>query len=118
MPTCTPPPALALLSPAPPPSRTPPTHPHRWTATGTLYLTTTRLVFIAGGPPDPSGLVAFALPLVDLSPSTEFVQPIFAANNLAGTCAGGGGDAHMAGRDGPAGRGPGRGGAEGGAHGW
>jgi len=72
-----------------------PLSPFRWTAKGILYLTTTRLVFIAGGgPPDPSGLVAFALPFTALAPSTEFKQPIFAANHLSGVCAGATGEAH------------------------
>ena len=44
-----------------------------------------RLVFVALKPDDASGLVAFSLPLALLSDDTQFVQPIFRCNHLAGS---------------------------------
>jgi WW domain-binding protein 2 len=60
---------------------------------GVLYLTTARLVFIASTA-DPSGLVAFALPLAALSADTDFKQPLFSPNNLAGKVSATGGETH------------------------
>lgn len=56
----------------------------RWKARGTLFLTNIRCVFVADAP-DPSGLVAFDLPLVYIR-KDRFNQPIFGANNLSGEC--------------------------------
>lgn len=58
---------------------------HSWTAPGTLFLSNMRLVFVASQPDQASGLVAFSLPLALLSDSTQFVQPIFRCNHLAGS---------------------------------
>lgn len=58
---------------------------HSWTAAGTLFLSNMRLVFVASQPDAASGLVAFSLPLALLSDSTQFVQPIFRCNHLAGS---------------------------------
>ncbi|CAL5228893.1 g12110 [Coccomyxa viridis] len=57
----------------------------RWSAKGTLYLTNMRIVFIADGQEQGSGLVAFELPLAYIY-SDKFNQPIFGANNLSGNC--------------------------------
>ena len=46
-----------------------------------------RLVFVAAKPDAASGLAAFALPLALLSADTEFKQPMFKCNHIAGTCA-------------------------------
>ena len=52
-----------------------------------------RLVFVALKPDEASGLVAFSLPLALLSDSTQFVQPIFRCNHLAGSVRAEGGGA-------------------------
>jgi len=54
----------------------------RWTATGTLWLTDVRLVFIAPTITD-DGLHAFDFPLAYIT-HDKFNQPIFGCNNLAG----------------------------------
>lgn len=54
----------------------------RWSATGALYLSNIRLVFVADKA-DPSGLAGFDMPLVYIC-KEKLNQPIFGCNNLAG----------------------------------
>jgi hypothetical protein len=54
----------------------------RWSATGAVYLSNVRLVFVAERA-DASGLQAFDLPLVYIS-KEQLHQPIFGCNNLTG----------------------------------
>ena len=54
----------------------------RWSASGTLWLTDVRLVFVAPAA-NADGLQAFDFPLAYIT-HDKFNQPIFACNNLAG----------------------------------
>lgn len=54
----------------------------KWSATGALYLSNIRLVFVADKA-DPSGLAGFDMPLVYIC-KEKLNQPIFGCNNLAG----------------------------------
>ena len=54
----------------------------RWSAQGSVYLSTVRLVFLADKPDD-SGLAGFDLPLVYRT-QDKLNQPIFGCNNLTG----------------------------------
>lgn len=53
----------------------------KWSARGTLYLTSIRMVFVAKSPSPP--VLAFDIPLLFVS-EEAFNQPIFACNNLSG----------------------------------
>ena len=55
----------------------------KWKSSGTLFLSDVRLVFVASGKADPSGLQAFDLPLAYVR-GEAFNQPIFGANNISG----------------------------------
>ncbi|CAG9465725.1 unnamed protein product [Pedinophyceae sp. YPF-701] len=55
-----------------------------WQASGAVFLSDIRLVFIADRE-DPSGLCAFDLPLAYIHADT-FEQPIFGANHIKGRC--------------------------------
>lgn len=54
----------------------------RWSASGTLWLTDVRLVFVAPAA-NADGLQAFDFPLAYIT-HDKFNQPILACNNLAG----------------------------------
>lgn len=54
----------------------------KWSATGTVYASNVRLVFLADKP-DASGLAGFDLPLVYIT-ADKLNQPIFGCNNLSG----------------------------------
>ena len=55
----------------------------RWSAKGSLWLTSLRLIFVADHADPGSGLRAFDIPLAYIT-ADRFNQPIFVCNNLTG----------------------------------